>query len=245
MQPPLPPPGAVEEPAESTPVGEPTLRQSGRVLLFTLVYAAAFVGLLAAAVRVAPTEPSGFALLIVGGTGLGAAAGLAVHVHLLRRDGLSLAALGFRRPTWGLLHLLWQIPLIIAGSLIVPAIVLGLLLRQEPPPAGLIDDVVMSANWLVLVGVLLVIAVVTPLWEEVVFRGLLFSSLTRTMPTIMAAILSSGVFALVHGVPLLMLSQFLAGLGYCWLYAWHRVLWAPIALHMANNSLAAVVVSLG
>ncbi|MCC5948971.1 MAG: CPBP family intramembrane metalloprotease [Nitriliruptoraceae bacterium] len=214
------------------------------MLLFTTLYAAAFVGLLAAAVRVAPTLTWGFALLAVAVCGLGAAAGLAVYVHLFRRDGLPLAALGFTRPSWGLLHLLWQIPLIIGGTLIVTAIVMGLLLRQEPPPAGSIDDVVVSANWAVLVGVLLVVAVVTPLWEEVVFRGLLFSSLTRNMPTIVAAILSSGLFAVVHGVPLLMLAQFMVGLGCCWLYAWHRTLWAPIALHAVNNSLAAATVSL-
>jgi uncharacterized protein len=178
MQPPAP--VAVGQPTESPPVGAPSLRQSGRVLLFTTVYTTAFVGLLVAAVRVAPTSPSGFAVLIVGGTGLGAAAGLAVYVHLLRRDGLPLSTLGFTPPSSGLLHLLWQIPPIIAGCLIVVAIVMGLLLRQEPPPAGSIDGVVVSANWAVLVGVLLVVAVVTPLWEEVVFRGLLFASLTRT-----------------------------------------------------------------
>jgi uncharacterized protein len=87
----------------------------------------------------------------------------------------------------------WQIPLIIAGSLIVSAIVLGVLLQQQPAPAGAIDGIVASATWPVLLEVLLVVAVVTPVWEEVLFRGLLFSSLTRHLPAVVAALVPQRV----------------------------------------------------
>lgn len=222
------------------PVGVPTLRQAGRVLLFTAVYTAVFVGLVVVTVRATSASPSPFALFMVVAAGAGTAWAVAVYVHLLRRDGLGLAALGFARPTWGLAHLLWQVPLIMAAGAVTAAVVAGGLLQQGPPPDDRLDVVAASAAWPTVIGVLLAAAVVAPLLEEVLFRGLLFRSIARTLPTTAAAIISSAVFAAAHIVPAVMPYLFVVGLGCCWLYARHRTLWAPIVLHAVNNTLVTI-----
>lgn len=56
-----------------------------------------------------------------------AAAMLALHLHLVRRNALTPAALGFTRPEPRMSHLLWQIPVAIISCAIVQGLFLGLL----------------------------------------------------------------------------------------------------------------------
>lgn len=83
---------------------------------------------------------------------------------------------------------------------------------------------------------------VTPLAEEVFFRGFLLNCLCIRWSFSVAVIVVSTVFALIH----LMAGQppatfpylFFLSLITCAFYAWSRSLWPPIAFHVAINLLA-------
>jgi membrane protease YdiL (CAAX protease family) len=87
---------------------------------------------------------------------------------------------------------------------------------------------------------------VTPIAEELLFRGVLFQGVRRRWGTWAAAIVSSAVFAAAHleptalGSAFVMLSTFMFGLAMVWLFLRRRTLLAPIAAHVASNALGTV-----
>ena len=83
-------------------------------------------------------------------------------------------------------------------------------------------------------------AVLTPLWEEVLFRGILFQALARRMPWFLAALLGAAVFAAIHIAPPALAYVFVLGLSCCLLLRFHGNLWAPIILHAVNNTIVVV-----
>ncbi len=95
-----------------------------------------------------------------------------------------------------------------------------------------------------LVNVLAVVVLITvfaPLGEELFFRGFFFGSLRNWRGPGLAAVLTGLVFGAIHAgsspvgylVPLAIF-----GIGLCMLYEWTGSLYAPIALHALNNSVA-------
>jgi ABC-2 type transport system permease protein len=86
-----------------------------------------------------------------------------------------------------------------------------------------------SQIWLVLTFV-----IAAPLFEEFIFRGILFAGFRRSVGTPIAVLASSAVFALVHpaaGAPAVFVMAVLAAT----VYARFRWLGAPIATHLAYN----------
>ena len=87
------------------------------------------------------------------------------------------------------------------------------------------------------------VAVLAPVAEELVFRGVLFRKWRRTLGPVKGLLLSSALFGVIHGGTMLPLS--ISGLSFALLYTSTRTLWAPILAHILNNSVsvAAVLVS--
>jgi ABC-2 type transport system permease protein len=86
-------------------------------------------------------------------------------------------------------------------------------------------------------ALLVALAVIAaPLFEEFIFRGLIFGGLRRSLPTAQAVLLSAAVFALVHP-PVSMIPVFV--LGICAAVAYHRskVLLAPMLTHAIYNAI--------
>jgi membrane protease YdiL (CAAX protease family) len=88
----------------------------------------------------------------------------------------------------------------------------------------------------------LLIIVAAPLSEEMFFRGFMFRGLRRSVPFVVAAVISSVVWGLFHytgagswGV-VLQLSIF--GLALAWLYERTGSIWPTIAVHALNNAIA-------
>lgn len=79
-------------------------------------------------------------------------------------------------------------------------------------------------------------ALLTPLVEEVVFRGLIMTRFARGMPVIAAVLLQAFVFGMVHGNLLWFCYSFLMGVGFGLLFRKFRSLWAPILAHMVFNA---------
>ena len=87
----------------------------------------------------------------------------------------------------------------------------------------------------------LVIAVLTPLWEEVLFRGAFLDGLSRRLRPAVAIILSAALFAAVHVVPSSFPYLFTLGIALALVRRFHQNMWAPILLHAANNALVVLL----
>jgi len=104
-------------------------------------------------------------------------------------------------------------------------------LQTQPDISSLFEDV--SSPWpLLFAGV-----IVAPFVEEVFFRGFVFTGLRERYGWIPAALLSAGLFALVHFQPISFLPIFLMGLIFAFLYQRSNSIWPGLIMHLATNVL--------
>jgi uncharacterized protein len=103
-------------------------------------------------------------------------------------------------------------------------------------------------------AILLLQFVLSPLLEEVLFRGLVMKELLVLLPMYLASTVNSLLFVAVH-VPYWLshgganqamaanaVGVFLFSLLACWLFAKSSSIWPPVAAHIANNLLSAGLV---
>jgi membrane protease YdiL (CAAX protease family) len=76
-------------------------------------------------------------------------------------------------------------------------------------------------------------ALLAPVAEELVFRGVLFRKWRRTLGPVKGLLLSSALFGVLHGGTMLPLA--IVGSSLALLYTSTRTLWAPIVAHVLNN----------
>ena len=93
--------------------------------------------------------------------------------------------------------------------------------------------------------VMLDLAVLGPLREELLFRGLMFGRLCRLLSPLPAYAASSGVFGLLHSSPdsVKVVECVASGLVLALTYRLTLSLLAPIAVHVINNTLVALLTS--
>ena len=87
---------------------------------------------------------------------------------------------------------------------------------------------------------ILAVAVVAPITEEIIFRGFMLSRLRRSMPTAVAAIISSLIFAVAHGALVWMAYAFVLGIVLCYVATKYRSIVASMVLHIAFNLLGVI-----
>lgn len=120
----------------------------------------------------------------------------------------------------------------------------------DKTPTVFMDELVVGQSWVGLFWLFLLVVVIAPIYEELVFRGLVFGVLYHAKSEAHlwhAILLSSALFALVH----LQYDWF----GFLWILvlaavlAWVRYrsgsILLPILLHVINNALALLVYWLG
>jgi membrane protease YdiL (CAAX protease family) len=89
----------------------------------------------------------------------------------------------------------------------------------------------LSANvWIPLLAV-----VAAPIFEEFIFRGLIFAGLRRSLDAFPAIVASAAVFAIVHP-PVSMIPVFGLGLGAAWAFDRSKMLLAPMIAHGIYNA---------
>lgn len=88
----------------------------------------------------------------------------------------------------------------------------------------------LNGPWLLALAVL-----AAPLFEEFIFRGLIFSGLRRSLPLVPAILANAGLFAIVHP-PVSMLPVFVLGIAAAVAYERTRVLIAPMIAHGVYNA---------
>jgi ABC-2 type transport system permease protein len=89
----------------------------------------------------------------------------------------------------------------------------------------------LARGWLVALAV-----VAAPLFEEFIFRGLIFNGLRRSMGALPAMLASAAIFAIVHP-PASMLPVFVLGLCAAFAYERTRMLLAPMLVHAVYNAI--------
>ncbi|HEX2981410.1 MAG TPA: type II CAAX endopeptidase family protein [Anaerolineaceae bacterium] len=180
------------------------------------------------------------------GTNILVFGGTVLVVGVLRRR-LSLAEIGFWPPRlpgrWISLAAalaLFFMPIRAGLALLAEWIVKGNLagLNQSPrmdifAPAGF--------SWVNFLATLLLAGILVPIAEELFFRGALYTWLRSRMAPWVAMLLSAGLFGLGHADTFaVVISSFVLGIINAWLFERSRTLWAPITVHIVNNSLAVI-----
>ncbi len=90
-------------------------------------------------------------------------------------------------------------------------------------------------SWLHGMWGLLLMVVIAPIVEEIIFRGLLYRMLRERWGVWVSVLVSAAFFSLVHH-GLLISPQLLGGIVFALAYEWSRSLWVAIALHMGANA---------
>ncbi|MDR6415733.1 CPBP family intramembrane glutamic endopeptidase [Pseudarthrobacter sulfonivorans] len=223
-----------------------TLKQGFRALVFLGLYFAVLGGGLLAVGLLRLVDFTATSLILAVLVGATTAAILALYVHLIRKYGLSFRDVGFRRLSPRMFHLLWQVPVAIIASACVQGLALAAFgqFGMDTSEAGASNSPLaavagMPAPYMLLAIVLAV--VLTPLWEEVLFRGALLSGFLLRFGPFLAIVLSAAVFASVHLALLTFPYLFSLGIALALLRRFHRNLWAPVVLHAVNNGIVAMV----
>ncbi|PAY22746.1 CPBP family intramembrane metalloprotease [Dietzia natronolimnaea] len=215
----------------------------GRAALSALAWTAGYVvglvvvvllGLLVAnVVGTARPDTALLALVVLGGTAV--AALLAVWVHLLRRRGLRWADVGLRAPERSPLHLLWQIPAVMAAGVAASMVVLIPLGAGQEGSDDALADLATGGPVFVVLG-LLAVAVLVPVAEEVVFRGIVLPALRARFRAVPGVALAGAVFAAAHLIPPALPYLLVVGICLCVMAQWYRSIVPGIVLHGVNNA---------
>lgn len=82
------------------------------------------------------------------------------------------------------------------------------------------------------------LVIITPLFEEMIYRGFVFKGLKNSFGFLPALLISSIIFALVHGQVNVAVDTLLLGIGLATVYHVTGQLWASVLLHMIKNGIA-------
>lgn len=166
----------------------------------------------------------------------------------LKRHKASWSIIGLRRPRWsdaayGLAAVIPYYLLYIATVGLISLLVPGLNVDQEQE-IGFENVVGLLALTMTFVS----LVILPPLTEEIVVRGVLYSSLKKALPVLWAVVATSFIFAAAHlpmggaAGPLYIaaLDTFVLSLVLIYLREKTGGLWAPITLHAIKNGIAFV-----
>jgi membrane protease YdiL (CAAX protease family) len=89
-----------------------------------------------------------------------------------------------------------------------------------------------------LVLAFLMLVIIAPIAEEILFRGYLFSKLRTYIPLWVAIIITSALFGAVHGQWNVAIDTFALSVIMCLAVVWTKSLWPAILIHMLKNGIA-------
>ena len=89
---------------------------------------------------------------------------------------------------------------------------------------------------------MLCLIVLVPIFEEILFRGLIFNELRKVCNKYMALIIQALIFAIFHGNPLQMIYTFALGIVLGTVYMWSDSLWSNIICHITYNLFGTIII---
>lgn len=161
---------------------------------------------------------------------------LAIVLIIVVRKRGSWREIGFRAPP--ILPMLLT-PIIFVGQMtLIMVINIGILLATgsfENPQQDLFLDPSGFA-WSNYLLAMFAGAIIAPLVEELVFRGLLYQWLGSRTNLVIGAIGSTAVWTALHISPIVFPSIFAVGIVLTLAFQWSKSLWVPITLHFFQNA---------
>lgn len=165
---------------------------------------------------------------------------LAVYLFAVRGTANGWPALGLRGFHQGWL---FALPVLVVVQLIGMGVINTLLVMpflgggefQNPQIEAITGGGALTQRDLVLL--MLLIAVVAPIAEELFFRGMLYPLLRRRWSAPMAIVLNGLLFALIHVIPVILPGLFFVGLVLAWVRERSGSLWPCILLHALQNGI--------
>lgn len=100
----------------------------------------------------------------------------------------------------------------------------------------MIDKMGMHGGWSILM-----LVVLAPVMEEVLFRGILLESVRSKHSAGRAIVVSALMFGVIHFIPQQVVNAFAIGLILGYIYVRTESLWPVIVIHALNNAMAYVI----
>ncbi|MYJ72538.1 MAG: CPBP family intramembrane metalloprotease [Rhodospirillaceae bacterium] len=207
------------------------------VAILVYAFAIQFVPLL----RSEPVTASGKQLVLIGYLAANLAAfGAAISALLLRNPGYSWTDIGVRPADDR-----WKRKAVLLGLAATPlAFAFGLFLRRtfdlDSPGADFFAPA--GFSWIAAATIVLYGGILVPMFEELFFRGLVYSWLRNRLAAVSAIPISALAFAVVHLRIEVMIVAFAMGCLLAWLYERSRSVLPCILLHQTFNTAQLVLV---
>jgi membrane protease YdiL (CAAX protease family) len=168
----------------------------------------------------------------------------AIRVLIVKRYRCSWRTLGMRQVAW---QWLAAVPIIYAiltfAYVLLYRGMVGIFGPAAHWPAQLTPETLAATQQPALEALVIITGtVLTPLVEELLFRGVLYQALRRTLPVSTATLISAIIFALMHlnvvmFVPLLVMGVILA-----LVYEWSGSIVPTMLLHACNNGIMLLII---
>ncbi|MDT0300659.1 CPBP family intramembrane glutamic endopeptidase [Streptomonospora wellingtoniae] len=184
-------------------------------------------------------DPVPYGLILAAWSGVAGLAGFAAAALLRIR---SLNAFSVRRTTWRwlLVGMAGGIAALLAKAAVVSAV--AAVTGYESDPQGMYYDAA-GGGVVPLILTMLFLAVLTPIGEEFLFRGVVANALLRYGPVV-GAVSSSLVFAVFHGINIVFPAAFVVGLIAAELMRRSGSVWPGVVVHAVNNTALPLLVLL-
>jgi hypothetical protein len=114
--------------------------------------------------------------------------------------------------------------------------------EKEESADNLIDSIVVSDTFWIMSLNLIIIGLIPPITEEMIFRGVfqkIFSKLFRSGH--LAIWVTAFIFSAIHLQFLGFIPRFILGLIFGYLFLWGGTLWLPIISHFVNNAFPVIM----
>lgn len=148
---------------------------------------------------------------------------------------------GWRPPARSMWHLLWQIPALLGSALLAELVLAAPFLGGESASdGGGVEDLVAGHPLGTVALAVVLVCGIVPVWEELVFRGVLFGVLRTRLSRWFAVAVAGAVFGAIHFLPPAFPYLAVMGVGLCLLAEWYRSVIPGIVVHSVNNALVVV-----
>ncbi len=166
---------------------------------------------------------------------------LGIYFLAVRRHRISWRRLGFGWPDtkWIARGILGGLAGLVLASLY--GIFLDLALGYVPENPQIRMLLPQTFSWPAAIAMMAMTAVVVPVAEEAIFRGLIYRWLRERIGFGGGLILSSVLFGILHFIPFLAPVLAILGAIFAWLYERSGSLWPPIIAHAVFNGLTTLM----
>lgn len=178
------------------------------------------------------------AILLSAGLGALEAVGLIGSIYLfgLRRRHLTWAAVGIRP-----LSKRWLLYAIALGVIVIPAsgLIAGIIQTALGQPLNNPQLPFLAPNgfsWFGAISMFLLGGIAAPIGEELFFRGIFYQWLRDRWGMWTGIIVSGLIFGALHGEVSVAGAAAVLGMLLAWVYEHSQSLWAPVLIHVINNS---------